>query len=92
VLYDLADDPGESRDLAAERASRTAALREALEASLAADAGRAATLRGGAAEAIAPEALPPDVVKALRELGYLDEGEPPPEPGAAEPETPRGDD
>jgi arylsulfatase A-like enzyme len=91
ALYDLADDPGETRDVAAERAPRAATLRGELEAGLAADARLGAALRGGAAEPIAPDALPPEVVQSLRELGYLDEDEPTPgkpaEPARSEPKA-----
>jgi arylsulfatase A-like enzyme len=78
ALYDLSDDPGETRDRAAERAERTAALRGELEVGLAAEARVAAELRGGQAAPIAPDALPPEVVQSLRELGYLDDAEAPP--------------
>ncbi|MGH7789462.1 MAG: sulfatase family protein [Candidatus Binatia bacterium] len=63
-LYDLAADPGERHDLAAERPDTTADLRRA-----------AAALRADGAAHAAPTMvteLPPGVVEKLRSLGYLE--------------------
>ena len=64
-LYDLANDPGETTDLAGTQASRAGAMRAALGKYL--DAERAAAARGdGAAPAVAPELL-----EKLGALGYV---------------------
>ncbi|HVR27890.1 MAG TPA: sulfatase [Thermoanaerobaculia bacterium] len=59
ALYDLADDPQETRDLAAERPELTARMRAELEAAL-----------GDAAES-PPAELTRSEIEALRALGYV---------------------
>jgi arylsulfatase A-like enzyme/Tfp pilus assembly protein PilF len=61
-LYDLANDPGETRDLAAASPDRVGRLREHLEATL-----RAAAPQGDSAR---PLHLAPDQEERLRSLGY----------------------
>lgn len=61
-LFDLVADPGERRDLAAERPEEARRLRELLER---AREGREGTRAEEAAE------LPPEVVEELRALGYV---------------------
>jgi arylsulfatase A-like enzyme/Flp pilus assembly protein TadD len=64
-LYDLANDPGETSNLASAQASRAGVMRAALGKYL--DAERAAAARsGGAAPAVAPELL-----EKLGALGYV---------------------
>ena len=68
ALYDLGTDPGELQDRSADEPERTAQLRAALRAQLAALA--RCQPNGRAAPAVAPEEA-----ALLRDLGYLDPGE-----------------
>jgi arylsulfatase A-like enzyme/Flp pilus assembly protein TadD len=64
-LYDLANDPGETADLAAAQSSRTGVMRAALGKIL--DAERAAAARGGGTAA----AVAPELLEKLGALGYV---------------------
>lgn len=68
-LYDLQDDPGEMRNLAAEQPARAEALRAALGGKLAAE-------RSSAAAAPSTGGVPPDLLEKLGALGYLGAGAP----------------
>jgi arylsulfatase A-like enzyme/Tfp pilus assembly protein PilF len=64
-LYDLANDPGETANLAAVQESRAAAMRQALDGFL--EAERAAT----AADGVASSAVAPELLEKLGALGYV---------------------
>ena len=65
-LYDVASDPGETRDLAADRALTALLLRQAVREQMALNAG---LLRR--AEPRDTEPLDPEIEQRLRDLGYL---------------------
>ena len=69
-LYDLREDPGETKNLAVSEPARAEALRRGLERLLVAE--RAAA-RGDAGAS----AVPPDLLEKLGALGYLGAGAPP---------------
>ena len=64
-LYDLAADPGETRDVAAEHPNIVGFLLERLLAQLATGSA------GAGAAAVDPESLDPETLRHLQELGYL---------------------
>lgn len=68
-LYDLQADPGETRNLAVEQASRAEALRVALGRRLAEE-------RAWAGAAPSAAGVPPDLLEKLGALGYLGAGAP----------------
>lgn len=70
LLFDLANDPFELRDLSAERPEVTQRFRAALSAELAARTARGELLRGGEAPRTREE--DPAVIEQLRALGYLE--------------------
>ncbi|HUU36197.1 MAG TPA: sulfatase-like hydrolase/transferase [Vicinamibacterales bacterium] len=67
-LYDLANDPGELKNVAAAEPARARALRAALEGHLRAERERALN------DAAAPPALSADVLQKLGALGYVSPG------------------
>jgi tetratricopeptide (TPR) repeat protein len=77
-LYDLKDDPRETRNLVAQEASRTEALRGALASRLAAERATARTPSSSAA-------IPPELLEQLGALGYVGGG------GSAAGEAPGAD-
>jgi tetratricopeptide (TPR) repeat protein len=69
-LYDLGADPGETRNLAADQASRAEAMRVALGRYLEAERAR------GTDPATTASSVPPDLLEKLGALGYLGAGAP----------------
>ncbi|MHC4941851.1 MAG: sulfatase [Planctomycetota bacterium] len=63
ALYDLASDPGEQKDIAAERPGETKVMKETLEKLL-------EGLKAGSGHADQAVDLPPEMMEALRKLGY----------------------
>jgi arylsulfatase A-like enzyme/Flp pilus assembly protein TadD len=77
-LYDLSEDPGETRDLAASQASRRDLMRAALGRHLEAERAQTRVAATGA------NTVPPELLEQLGALGYLGAGAPGPgsSPGA----------
>lgn len=75
-LFDLASDPGEARDLAAEEPGRVVELRARIDAFGAEDERRRRE-RAGRVDAETLKRAEGETLQQLRELGYLDDGEPP---------------
>jgi choline-sulfatase len=83
-LYDLKEDPGETRNLVASQAARAEALRAAL-------AGRLEAERHAEPEGPATSGVPPELLEKLGALGYVGTGGGSPESRGADPKDKLGE-